>query len=82
MVEASELLEYAETNNIASWNQACEIIEYLYPQDGEGTSYVEVSDMIRNPDLYEEKLCQIVVGFATEHDAKFHTLKGFTFYNG
>lgn len=81
LVEDGELLSYAEDNNIVDWNTACDIIRDLYPTDGDGISFVCVQDMIQYPDQYNKLLYDIVVGFATEHDAEFKTLQGFSFYS-
>lgn len=70
----TELIGYAQDEGIATWNDACDIIRSLYPEDGEGFRYIEPQD-------YEEghygdpesKLVQIVVGFAKKYEEEYKT---------
>lgn len=81
MVEDSELLGFADDNNIVDWNSACDLICDLYPSDGAGMTYIDVQYMIAHPESYNPLLYKIILGFATEHDAEFQTLQGFYFFS-
>ncbi len=80
-VDVCELLEYAEENGIAYWNEACDLVYKIQARDGAGSVYIEVGEFEEPSDYYPDKLRAIVTGFAAHYDAEYKTGLGFTLVN-
>ena len=73
-IDFSELQGYAEDEGICTWNEACDIIYCLYPQDGEGSTYIDPMEYEKGGyGKCDPRLIQILVGFAKKYEEEFKT---------
>lgn len=73
-INLSELHGYAEDEGICSWNESCDILSGLYPEDGEGSVFIDAQAYERGDYEDEDEIAiKILVGFAKKHEAEYKT---------